>query len=77
MKGKIMEDKKRLRRRCEQCKNVYDVARDTDTEWYDGFSDSGPVRVWWTSDSFNSEIYDDHTLMWLCGRCNYTSLMEI
>lgn len=72
-----MQEKKRLRRRCEQCKNVYDVMRDGDLDRYDGFTDSGPVRVAWTSDPFASEIYEDHTLMWLCGRCNYISLMEI
>lgn len=72
-----MKEKNRLRRRCEQCSNVFDVARKVESDWYDGSKDSGPVRVQWNSDPFASEICDNHTLMWICDRCYYDSMMEI
>ena len=72
-----MQDKKRLRRRCKSCKNIFDVSRDTAIDGYNGFRDSGTVRIRWTKDSFNCDVRDDHTLLWICDYCQYESAMEI
>lgn len=69
-----MENRKRLYRRCAGgCGRVLPVVRwdeDVADEEYDD-------TVRWQSDPFASEIHQDETPMWLCGRCAYESSMEI
>lgn len=61
-------EKKKLRRRCTgSCGRILDVDNLDDWDGRDEGRWTNTVR--WQSDPYMSEIWDDHELMWLCGRC--------
>lgn len=66
-----MEKKNRLHRKCAYCKRVLPVATMDDdvSDWDD--------TVMWQTDPFESEIHQDYTKMWLCGRCRDAQADEI
>lgn len=69
-----MNEKKRLRRRCCSCQNIYDVWRTGDVDIPDIHN---KCFVAWTSDPYAEEIHDDHSKMWICRTCWEESAWEI
>lgn len=67
---------KHLRRKCESCRQVFDVCREGDG-YYDPRTCTGKIFVTWRADPFAEEIHDDYTRMWLCDYCAYEHAMEI
>ena len=69
-------EKRRLRRRCIQCSNVYDVWRSGD-EYYNARSGKGKITICWQACPFAEEIHGDSTPMWLCDYCADNNAMDI
>lgn len=70
-------EKKRLRRKCSDCEQIFYVRRAGDP-YQDHYSMKKVHNfVCWTFNPFQAEVYDDHTLMWLCDNCVYESSMDI
>lgn len=71
-----MENRKRLYRRCNGgCGRILPVVTTEDYRTLTDEEDDNTVT--WQSDPYQSEIHDDHTPMWLCGKCVYELAQDI
>lgn len=70
-------EKQRLRRTCNMCSHVFDVARQGDNCYHWKNAPNEPIRVSWTSDPYQEELYEDFTKMWLCDNCWFAARDEI
>ncbi len=67
---------KHLRRKCEACKQIFDVWQEGDG-YYNPRTGKGEIFVTWRTDPYAEEIWDDYTKMWLCDYCADEHAMDI
>lgn len=70
---------KKLRRRCNYCREVMDVVSAENVETLpEGNTDWGLAvnMVAWRTDPFKVEIHDNHTRNWLCFSCAHERYMD-
>lgn len=70
-----MENRKRLYRKCVNCGRSLPVVTSKNYRFFADEDDDNLVM--WQSDPYQSEINEDDTPMWLCGRCAYESAQDI